>query len=711
MARDRSCHSPGRLQQIIDAVGAFVAILDPAGRIVQVDCEALAVGGLTHGDVTGTSFWEAPWWRGDSDAQNALHDAITQAGQGEIRELDLVARRAHGDPLPVRVRVSAIHGEDGALTDIVVSGVDKTSQHAEEARRALSDAEAARRLAELEALYDALPVGVALHDREMRFLRVNPRMAEIDGLPVGAHLGQKGDELLPGVDPKVTRIVKTMFDTGEPVLGLQIRAQTPSDPSVMRDFIADYYPVKLDGRVVAVGTCVREVTRENRLRREAWEAQSKLRRLLDTIPAIATIHEGPDHTVVYANPAGLSHLSQSEVIGRPMREAIPELGDAIFERMDQVLRTGEAIIEPELTVPGFNDAVFYTALLPWFHQDGAVGGVIGFGYDLTEQVRIRTALERSRQGLRSVLDCTLALVAVIDLDGRVIDVNEAIATQFSINRDAVTGRPFHDALWSGDPQSTGLVRDAVELALTGQGLRFDVEFSGGGKSGVLDLMLSPEKDRGGRVRRIIASAFDITERKEAAERIELLLQEVNHRSKNLLSLVQAVARQTRGDDLEDYRAKFQHRLAGLSAAQDLVTAHDWRDVDLEVLLRNQLGAFSKEFGARIMLEGPGDMKVNARAAQVLGMAIHELVTNAGKYGALSNDEGTVQLSWRRDGDGLSLHWLERGGPRVSAPKAKGFGSMVIDTVISEALGGVVEIDFAEGGLEWSLTGARTDRGG
>lgn len=706
MARDTGPHSAGRLQQIINAIGAFVAILDPRGRVVQADCDALAAGGLKLDDVAGAPFWDTAWWSEDAAARAALRAAVEAAGRGESRELDLTARRSNGGPLPVRVRVSPIHGEDGALTDIVVSGVDKTGQRAEEDRRALSDAEAARRLAELEALYDALPVGVALHDRDMRVLRVNARMAEIDGPCVDAPVGRTGDA--PGADPEVARIVRTMFDTGEPVFGLEVKAEIPSDPGVMRDFVADYYPVKLDGVVVAVGACVREVTRENRLRGEAWEAEAKLRRLLDTIPATATIHEGPDHTVIYANPASLGFLSRSKVIGRPVREAMPEMDEGVFQRMDQVFRTGELLIDPELEAPGLDGSVFYSALMPWRRESGEIAGVIGFGYDITAQVRAREAVERSRRELRDVLDRTLALVAVIGDEGCVVDVNEAIANQFAIDRDAVTGRPFHEALWRGDRQSSALVRDAVRLALQGQGMRFDVEFSGGGKAGVLDLMLSPETDAGGRVRRVIASAFDITDRKEAAERIDLLLQEVNHRSKNLLSLAQAVARQTRGEDLADYRSKFQHRLAGLSAAQDLVTAHDWRDVELGALLRNQLGAFSKELGERIHLEGPHGVKVGARAAQVLGMAIHELVTNAGKYGALSTGEGHVALTWRLGGDGLYLAWTERGGPRVRAPQTKGFGSMVIDTVVSEALGGTVEIDYAEDGLKWSLAGAGTD---
>ncbi|MFW5661426.1 MAG: PAS domain-containing protein, partial [Oceanicaulis sp.] len=521
------------------------------------------------------------------------------------------------------------------------------------------------------------------------------------------HIGRKGDELSPGADPEVTRIVKTMFETGEPVLGLEVTAEIPSDPGVVRDFLADYYPVKIGGEVVAVGTCVREVTRERRLKREAMEAEGRLRRLLDIIPATATIHEGPEHVVVYANPSSLGYLTESEVVGRPIREAIPQFTDPVFQRMDDVYRTGEAVIDEELAIDGFGGAVFYSALLPWFHDDGSIGGVIGFGYDITEQVGARDMLENAQAELRKVLDRTLALVAVIDVNGRVADLNAAARSLFGVDRDAAIRAPFETMLWVSDEDSSALVGEAVALAVAGQGVRFDVEFrAASGKTGVLDLMLSPEKDARGRVRRVVASAFDITERTEAAERIELLLQEVNHRSKNLLGLVQAVARQTRGADLGDFRNKFQRRLAGLSAAQDLVTAHDWGDVELADLVENQVGAFSHEIGARIRLDGPRGVMINARAAQSLGMALHELVTNAAKYGALSNREGEVKLSWRQSEDGLSISWVEAGGPEVSAPTASGFGSLVIDTVVADALCGDVTLDYAADGLRWRLDGGR-----
>ncbi|MFW6300033.1 MAG: PAS domain-containing sensor histidine kinase, partial [Oceanicaulis sp.] len=645
----------GRLERILDALAVFVVVMDREGRMTLVDERTVSAGGVAREALLGTAFCNAPWWAAAAGQPERLRAAVETAARSGFAEIEAEAWDREGASLPIALSLSAVRDSTGAVTEIVATGLDLSRQHRAEARRTLSDAEAERRLAELEALYDALPVGVALHDREMRFLRINKRMAEIDGISVEDHIGRKGDELSPGADPEVTRIVKTMFETGEPVLGLEVTAEIPSDPGVVRDFLADYYPVKIGGEVVAVGTCVREVTRERRLK----------------------------------------------------REAIPQFTDPVFQRMDDVYRTGEAVIDEELAIDGFGGAVFYSALLPWFHDDGSIGGVIGFGYDITEQVGARDMLENAQAELRKVLDRTLALVAVIDVNGRVADLNAAARSLFGVDRDAAIRAPFETMLWVSDGDSSALVGEAVALAVAGQGVRFDVEFrAASGKTGVLDLMLSPEKDARGRVRRVVASAFDITERTEAAERIELLLQEVNHRSKNLLGLVQAVARQTRGADLGDFRNKFQRRLAGLSAAQDLVTAHDWGDVELADLVENQVGAFSHEIGARIRLDGPRGVMINARAAQSLGMALHELVTNAAKYGALSNREGEVKLSWRQSEDGLSISWVEAGGPEVSAPTASGFGSLVIDTVVADALCGDVTLDYAADGLRWRLDGGR-----
>ncbi len=137
---------------------------------------------------------------------------------------------------------------------------------------------------------------------------------------------------------------------------------------------------------------------------------------------------------------------------------------------------------------------------------------------------------------------------------------------------------------------------------------------------------------------------DITARKQAEEQLRLMMGEINHRSKNLLTLVQVVARQTGGADLKDFRQRFEERIHALAAHQDLLLQQDWHGIVLEDLVRTQLAHFQDMIDKRIMIKGPSLM-VTAAASQTLGMALHELATNASKYGALSAASGRVDITW------------------------------------------------------------------
>jgi PAS domain S-box-containing protein len=199
---------------------------------------------------------------------------------------------------------------------------------------------------------------------------------------------------------------------------------------------------------------------------------------------------------------------------------------------------------------------------------------------------------------------------------------------------------------------------------------------------------------------------DITERKRAEEHVKLLMAEVNHRAKNLLAVVQAVVQQTaRHGDPTSFELRLSERLAGLAAGQDLLVKTEWQGVEVVDLVEAQLAHFQELIGTRVRLEGPR-VWLAAGPAQGIGMALHELSTNAAKYGALSDQNGGVDIRWRlSEGNDptFSMSWLERGGPRVRAPHRKGFGQMVIGRMAEAAVDGSAEVDFQEAGLSWKLS--------
>jgi PAS domain S-box-containing protein len=209
----------------------------------------------------------------------------------------------------------------------------------------------------------------------------------------------------------------------------------------------------------------------------------------------------------------------------------------------------------------------------------------------------------------------------------------------------------------------------------------------------------------GRERRavsMVGTGQDITERKRHEEREHLMMREMNHRAKNVLGLVQAIARQTVTRNPEEFTERFSERIQALSANQELLARDEWKGVETEDLVRAQLAPFADLIGSRIAVHGP-KLCVKAAGAQAIGLALHELATNAGKYGALSTDTGRVDICWAIDGGTFTINWVERDGPPVSAPKRRGFGTVVMQEMAEDSVDGTVDLDYAPSGPTWRLT--------
>jgi PAS domain S-box-containing protein len=213
----------------------------------------------------------------------------------------------------------------------------------------------------------------------------------------------------------------------------------------------------------------------------------------------------------------------------------------------------------------------------------------------------------------------------------------------------------------------------------------------------------------GKAKRMVSIVTDVTERKAAEDHVQFLMHEISHRSKNLLMVIQSIARRTArtAGNMEDFQNRFERRLQGLAASHDVLVSMNWQGAPLAELVRQQLVPFVEIQGSRFEVAGP-DVVVTAEAAQAIGLAIHELATNAIKYGALSEPAGRVSISWGFDGHAgtpppLLLNWTEQGGPQVLPPSRKGFGHVVIGEMVERSLNGRVAVEFAVAGLKWSVS--------
>ncbi|MGC2082508.1 MAG: PAS domain S-box protein [Bradyrhizobium sp.] len=213
--------------------------------------------------------------------------------------------------------------------------------------------------------------------------------------------------------------------------------------------------------------------------------------------------------------------------------------------------------------------------------------------------------------------------------------------------------------------------------------------------------VSPVRDASGRIVGASKIVRDITDKRQTRDQLHTLLAEVNHRSKNLLSLVQAIARQMTRQGHQLDLDRFLERLQALTGNQDLLIQNGWRFIPLADLIRAQLRSFGDAIGNRIRIEGPS-IELTPESAQAIGMAIHELATNAAKFGALANHEGRVDIGWTRDDLSFTMHWIEQDGPQVAPPKRRGFGSKVISDMVRLSLDGTVDVLFPLSGLRWHL---------
>jgi PAS domain S-box-containing protein len=202
-------------------------------------------------------------------------------------------------------------------------------------------------------------------------------------------------------------------------------------------------------------------------------------------------------------------------------------------------------------------------------------------------------------------------------------------------------------------------------------------------------------------RLFISVAQDVTDQKAHEEQVHLLMREIDHRARNMLSLVLAIARQTAARKPADFLERFTGRIQALAANQELLRQNEWQGVDVEDLVRAELAHFADLVGSRITALGP-KLRLNPAAAQALGLALHELATNAGRYGALSTEAGRVDVGWQSEGDVFAMNWTERDGPPVRPPERKGFGSTVIESMAGRALSAEVQFDYAPLGVVWRL---------
>jgi PAS domain S-box-containing protein len=255
-----------------------------------------------------------------------------------------------------------------------------------------------------------------------------------------------------------------------------------------------------------------------------------------------------------------------------------------------------------------------------------------------------------------------------------------------------------------DPQDIQRLTEMIADFRRGDRAGYQTEFRVRRPDGVMRWCFgtaAPTLDESGRVVRVSGVTIDITERKEAAERQDLLAREVDHRARNALAVVQSIVRLTRANNVEGYVAAVEGRIKALARAHALLSDARWHSADLGALVAEELAPYRAGEIDKVQVTGP-NVSLPPHMAQGLALAVHELATNAAKHGALSSLLGKLNLSWQLRPDYLILEWVETGGPRVTPPSARSFGLKVIRTSIENQLNGRAIFEWAPPGMQCTL---------
>lgn len=470
-----------------------------------------------------------------------------------------------------------------------------------------------------------------------------------------------------------------------------------------------------DGDVRTIETLcdqVATVLERTRLRREAEEHEMRMRLFVEQAPAAIAMFDRDMRCIAASSRWRASFDLPEDYASRSHSDLSHWLPAHLREAHLTALAGGELYAERERHItPEGAVRHFRWECRPWRDARGKIGGVLAGCEDVSLRIEHEARLLESEArhrlantSLRRLVEGSPFGVYVVDADFRLAMLSHGARKTFENVRPLI-GRDFGEimrTIWH-EPFASNVI-ECFRSALFGNANfhfpdtteqradRDDVES--------YDWKINPITMPDGRPG-VVCHFYDLTERHEHEKHVRQLMGEINHRAKNMLALVQAIAAQTASRSPGEFLPRFGERLAALAAAQDLLVESEWRDVDLESLVRSQLAHFRDSLeDRRVTIKGPR-LPIEARAAQAIGMAIHELGTNAGKYGALAGEQGRVAIRWRIDSDDVVIEWRESGGPPVNEPDHRGFGSQVIGRLLEGTIGCTTDIRFAAGGLVWT----------
>lgn len=391
------------------------------------------------------------------------------------------------------------------------------------------------------------------------------------------------------------------------------------------------------------------------------------------------------------------HLIDSDY-GRPITDIVTRLAyEALARDVSRVLRTLTRLEQEVALADG--SASYIMRILPYRTVDNVISGVVITFIDITDRKRSEEAQAR----LAAIVNNSQESIIGMTPDGMITSWNPGAERTYGYSAEEAIGRPLSFLFVTNRTAELRQILDRLKRQQAQQTMAETERLTKDGRRIFVSYNASPVRNAAGRVTAVAVVERDTTERKQAEQRQQLLLAELNHRVKNTLASVLSIAGRTRQSSasLEEFSRSFEGRVQSLASAHELLAENVWSGADLRQILLRELQPYHEGKDPPVLTGG--EVFLPARAALVFAMAFHELATNASKYGALSATGGAVKVGWRMAKSAaapfLRIDWAERGGPKAERPAQDGFGLSFVKRSVAYELHGSAEFTFKPAGLQ------------
>ncbi|PPD44062.1 MAG: hypothetical protein CTY15_08360 [Methylocystis sp.] len=569
---------------------------------------------------------------------------------------------------------------------------------------------------EFRTMVERLPVLCWMADADGYIFYYNKKWYEYTGATPAEMEGWGWQAIhVPAELPRVMEQWRRSLASGEP---FEMTFPLLGADGVARLFLTRAVPHRnADGKVIRWFGTNTEITDLQAAEARARESANILQSVIDEVPALVFVKD-MDGRLIKANAAVLAMIGRTWAQAREESDAdwfSEAQARAIRETDRRVIELGETEeIEEQAGFDEIGPRVLLSRKSPFKDESGNVIGLIGTSIDITDRKRAEMLRAEGEAHLRRVLDQLFAFVGLMTLDGVLIEANQAPIKAAGLKPEDVLGKPFWDAYWwSYSPQIQRRIRDASDAARTGTVVRFDIPVRiVDGEMVTIDFQIAPLRNAEGRITHLVPSAVVIEERVRLEQARGLLIRELHHRVKNLFAIAIGMVNMSAriATNVPELAQGLIGRLNALATAHELIRpalVSDSGDPGATTLDKLVASILTPHLHSsdQLVCAGPF-ISIGPSAVTSLSLILHELATNASKYGALSTIEGAVQIVWESSKDGrlLVLTWRERNGPPVLVPvRKKGFGSQLMEISAKGQLGGDLRVDWNESGIGVTLT--------